>query len=456
MVATTEFATIKKDVLDKISPNTQEKNKLQNTAELLKNNVEKTAHNMKLNGVTAKLVGSAARNTWISGTHDLDIFIMFPLTTTREELKQWGLGIAKKIAENSEYFEERYAEHPYINMKYNGFDVDIVPCFKVQSASDIRSAVDRTPFHNEYIKTNIKGLENEVLVLKQFMKGIKVYGSELKNMGFSGYLTELLVIHYGSFENIIKSACKWEPGKYIDIKSHGNVIHEEPLIVIDPTDPKRNVAAALSLDKFCIFISKCRQFIEKPDLDFFFPQFINSVIDIKKTKEYLISRKTVFLAIVFEKPDLVDDILYPQLYKMQHSVNLLLKNYDFEVINSKCWSGKETGLLLELISDNLPVLKKHHGPPVWVCDHAEDFRKKYENMPDTFSFYIENGIYIAEIPRQYSNVYNLIKEKITTCALGKNISISVKKGFRLYKNMDIFNIYDSDLTDLLKVWPDKL
>ncbi|WP_269849417.1 hypothetical protein [Methanosarcina horonobensis] len=32
--------------------------------------------------------------------------------------------------------------------------------------------------------------------MKQFMRGGEVYGSELKTQGFSGYLTELLIIYH--------------------------------------------------------------------------------------------------------------------------------------------------------------------------------------------------------------------------------------------------------------------
>ena len=190
------------------------------------------------------MVGSAARGTWISGTHDLDIFITFPEDTSREELEEFGLSIAREIAKDADRSEERYAEHPYINMRYMDFDVDLVPCFRVSSPDSIKSAVDRTPFHNEFIKQNISGLENDVLLLKQFMRGGGVYGSELRTQGFSGYLTELLVIHYGSFENVLGSACDWKPNLVIDIKEHGLLKHTDPLIVVDPTDPKRNVAAA--------------------------------------------------------------------------------------------------------------------------------------------------------------------------------------------------------------------
>lgn len=454
-MVTLDFAVIKRKVLDKICPTIEERKKLEDTANSLKKNIENIINEMNLQNISVKLVGSAARNTWISGNHDLDLFIMFPASTTRAQLEKLGLLIARRIAIEGDFFEERYAEHPYINVKYNGFDVDIVPCFKVKSASCILSAVDRTPFHNEFIKMHINGLESEVLMLKQFTKGTKVYGSELKTMGFSGYLIELLIIHYGSFEDVIHNACNWEPGKYIDIQCHGIIKHKEPLIVIDPTDPKRNVAAALSLDKFCIFIDKCRKFIEKPDLTFFFPSHMQC-IDEQTLKKRLATRQTTFLAISFEKPDVIDDVLYPQLYKMEQSVTSLLKDFEFEVINIECWSGEKTGLLLELLNSQLPTLKKHRGPPVWIRTHAETFRKKYEHMSQTFGFYIENGMYVVEIPRKYNDAYTLLNEKLASCSLGKNISIAVKNGYMIYINEDIFNIKDHNLKMLLEAWPEKL
>ncbi len=75
------------------------------------------------------------------------------------------------------------------------------------------------------------------------MRGCGVYGSELKTQGFSGYLTELLIIHYGSFENTVKEACFWKPGEKIDLMQHSKIKYDEPLVMVDPTDPKRNVAA---------------------------------------------------------------------------------------------------------------------------------------------------------------------------------------------------------------------
>ena len=257
---------VETEVLSRVKPSPDERKRLLLVVEELLQKVDATAAALGVRGIRSKLVGSAARGTWTSGTHDLDIFIPFPVHTTRDELEKYGLLIAREIAKDADRFEERYAEHPYLNMQYKRFDVDMVPCFAVDCASNIKSAVDRTPFHNEFVKERIRGIEDEVLKLKQFMKGTGVYGSELRTKGFSGYLTELLIIRYGSFKEVVSNACDWRPGIVIDLQEHGSMEHNEPFVVVDPTDPKRNVAAALSVNRFARFIDVCCSYKEKPSM----------------------------------------------------------------------------------------------------------------------------------------------------------------------------------------------
>ncbi|MDF1534713.1 MAG: CCA tRNA nucleotidyltransferase, partial [Methanosarcinaceae archaeon] len=328
---------IRSTILKKIKPTADERTLLSTVADELIEKINSTAFTKNIPGVSAKLVGSAARGTWISGTHDLDIFITFPEETSREELEEFGLSIAREIAKDAERSEERYAEHPYINMRYRDFDVDLVPCFRVSSADKIKSAVDRTPFHNEFIQQNINGLEDDVLLLKQLMRGGGVYGSELRTQGFSGYLTELLVIHYGSFGKVLDSACNWKPKLVIDIKEHSSLKHPDPLVVVDPTDPKRNVAAALSLDNFSRFIDISRSFIQDPTEEMFFPPPALELTD-HEFIERLNMRKSAIVAVVFKTPDVVDDILYPQLYKMEQATAALLEDYDFTIIKTGSWA----------------------------------------------------------------------------------------------------------------------
>ncbi len=443
---------LKLSVLERIKPTEPEREKLLAIQGELASEVKAAAEKLGVSGVLVKMVGSAARGTWLSGTHDIDVFISFPEETPRKELEILGMAIAREVAKHAEHAEDRHAEHPYLNIIYKGFDVDLVPCFRVASASMIKSAVDRTPFHNDFVKPRIKGCEDEVLLLKQFMRGGGVYGSELKTQGFSGYLTELLVIHYGSFENTVRAACSWKPGEKIDIMQHSEIEHEEPLVVVDPTDPRRNVAAALSLDKFCMFIDHCREFLKSPELKFFFPAPLLPLQD-SEILEKLESRKSTQFAIVFKTPDVVEDVLYPQLYKMEQAVAALLKEYDFTVIKTGVWSGiNETAVMLELISGTLPNVKKHVGPPVWVKVHAEKFKEKYQGAENVFGGYIENGKYVFEIRRKYPMAKGLLENQLMSCSLGKQVHQSVNEGFEIIENAGICSLKDPDFRVFLRKW----
>ncbi|MDD1676070.1 MAG: nucleotidyltransferase domain-containing protein, partial [Methanomicrobiales archaeon] len=102
------------------------------------------------------VVGSVARDTWLNGDRDLDVFMLFDPALTRDELEERGLGLARAIASTyGERYREKYAEHPYTNALVEGLDVDLVPCYRVSSPHEIKSAVDRTPFHTRYISDRI-------------------------------------------------------------------------------------------------------------------------------------------------------------------------------------------------------------------------------------------------------------------------------------------------------------
>jgi tRNA nucleotidyltransferase (CCA-adding enzyme) len=348
-----------------------------------------------------------------------------------------------------ESFEERYAEHPYIHAVFDGFEVDLVPAFNVKSGAEIRSAVDRTPFHNSYVSSRIQGSEDEVLLLKQFQKGIGVYGSELKTRGFSGFLVELLVIHYGLFENVLRAACNWKAGISIDIEKHGTLTHRDPLVMIDPTDPARNVAAALSLDNMCVFIDKAGEFLEKPDEKYFKVQIPKPLGD-DEFRKIINERESSLLAIVFKVPDIVEDVLFPQLYKLEESVCEMFEKYDFRVYNSDVCADENAIVLLELESANFPIVKKHMGPNVWAKDFALSFKEKYNNSKTFSNIFIQNGRYMVEIPRKYSNARKLVESELLKCGLGKHLALSIKKEFHIMENEELLNIGNEEWRRFLR------
>ncbi len=442
-----EIDTILASILSRIKPEEQEKQMLSALADSLISSINAIGRKEGLD-ISAILVGSTARGTWLSGEHDLDIFIMFPPDVSREYLEEKGLYVARKMAVQAQSSEERYAEHPYINAVFDGYEVDLVPAFAVASAAKIKSAVDRTPFHNKFVLSRIQGHEDEVLLLKQFLKGCGVYGSELKTHGFSGYLVELLVIRYGSFMQVLEAAREWKPGVIIDIEKHSSIAHDDPLVVVDPTDPARNVAAALSLDNLCIFMDKAREFLKNPEASYFVMRAMEPLEDCE-FKTIMDERGTSLITIEFTAPDEVEDVLYPQLHKMEDSVREMIERYDFRVYNSGVWADNKAVLVFELESGVLPAIKKHAGPQVWAEEHAAAFKSKYTGSNVFSNVYIKNGKYMVDIPRKFTHAKKLLEAELPKCGLGKHVALSIKKEYHVLENEQILDIREKNFREFL-------
>lgn len=432
-----EIKRICREVIARIRPDEEEKRQVKAVIGIIIAKINKKALEMGIEA-HAISVGSTARNTWISGEADIDIFIMFPAEMSEEDLKEKGLALAKSI---SGRYEERYASHPYIHAYFydaegrTEHEADLVPCFSVKDASLLKSAVDRTPFHNEYVTKRIPGLEEEVLLLKQFLKSAGIYGSEQRRKGFSGYLCELLVLRYSSFAELLRNASKWQYGERIEIEGGGKYKGEDALIVIDPVDPNRNVAAAVSPDSFCRLIDAARDFLACPDASFFAMEKKKEMSRAEFVK-CVEERGTEFVMVLFEAPDVVEDILFPQLRKAEASVANLIERNGFTVYRSDVSvEGDKAFLIFELLVWNLPRVKKHAGPPVTSKYHSEQFKSKYK--PFSFRKRIENGRYVVEVERKYTDVVGLLKNELGSCSLGKQVSESIDRGYEVLRNEEI-------------------
>jgi tRNA nucleotidyltransferase (CCA-adding enzyme) len=420
------FSQTEREVLEKIRPLPEEIARVGRVAEQLIGMVSSGGN------AEGMLVGSVARNTFIRGDRDLDIFMLFDPGVSREELEYEGLRLAKEIAEKfgAEY-REKYAEHPYINARIDGLDVDLVPCYRVPSAAGIQSAVDRTPFHTRYIVDRIAPLTDDVLLLKQFAKGGGVYGSDQMTEGFAGYLCELLVLHYGGFHPLIEAAATWKPGTVIDLLGHGAKEFAEPLVVVDPVDPNRNVSASLSLTRMCEFIELARGYLEGPSPAFFFPPK-EEVISREEVREHLKVRGTRLYALVFDTPPLIEDIVVPQLRKSTDAVRALLERHGFLVNRCDCAMEEDQSMiLLELLVDTLPAIRRHMGPPAWTKVNALKFTEKYHDLRllDLLAGpFIEDGYYVVEISRNYPNARDLLKSHLVLeVGLGKHVKQSMEE-----------------------------
>ena len=118
-------------VLQKIIPNKTEHREIENIMKKVTSKTEKIIEPFKLSYTIA---GSFIRNTYMLDKKEFDIFIMFPESYSREKLEKMGLKIGEKIVKSLKgKYIIAYAEHPYVRARINGYEVDIVPCYKTVS-----------------------------------------------------------------------------------------------------------------------------------------------------------------------------------------------------------------------------------------------------------------------------------------------------------------------------------
>ena len=433
------------EVYDRIEPDTAERGHLRDVAKTLSNRAESAARE-RCPDADVLQVGSTARDTWISGDRDIDIFVRFPPAVDRKDLEQYGLEVGHETLPEG---HEEYAEHPYVKGIVDGFDIDVVPCFRLESATEIRSAVDRTPFHTQYLEQRLDDeLAADVRLTKQFLKGIGAYGSDLRTRGFSGYLTELLVCEYGGFRPLLEAAADWQPPVELDPEAHGRETFADPLVVIDPTDPERNVAAVCSAENVARFQHYAREFLEEPRVELFESDEPEPLTNAELCS-HVERRATTPVAIQFTAPDLVEDQLYPQLQKSLDGITSGLDDRGFDVLRATAMADETAAILVELSVSERPAIERHEGPPVHVRTHAEGFYEAYADDPEAYGPFIEDGRYVTERPREFTTAREFLEsDRLFDVGLGAHVETALEDEYSVLVGEEITALLDAFETPL--------
>jgi len=425
--------TIENEVLKKITPTTQQRKEIAQAIKSLKKRVMNEIQKTSL-PITIELVGSTAKDTYIRTAVDIDLFLVFPATISREILQEKGLAIGRAILSQQ---EECFAEHPYVRGMFQGYKTEIVPCYKIESASQKLSAVDRTPLHTKYVRKHLKEPQKkEVRLFKQFLRGIGCYGAEAEIEGFSGYLCEIMIIKYKTFQRIIEAAQQWRHGQILTLTKGAVPKFETPLIFIDPVDPERNVASALSNDKFNLFLTACKAYAKKPQLTFFFPNELYPW-SLEKIKKEIGTDN--YIGVKLQKPDIISENLYPQVRKAVRSITELCEHYGFHILDARFYIN-ETAVYIILRPEARTISKTilHPGPPIALKKNIDEFIEKWKNNPRARKkpFEKDNRLYV-EIEREYTDIHDLLQKQVKELSLGKHIDITVRKGFTVLDRNDL-------------------
>ncbi|MDT7891233.1 MAG: CCA tRNA nucleotidyltransferase [Thermoproteota archaeon] len=355
--------------------------------------------------------GSFAHDTWLSGDKDVDIFVL----KRSEEVIEEAMKLAKSTFKD---YVEKYAEHPYVTVFYKGYNFDIVPAYLLEKGEKIKTATDRSRLHTLYLKEVLNDeLRKEIRLLKLFLKTLDLYGAEIKTGGMSGYLCELLIVHYRSFLNLIRSAINWKPYKTIIGEWKGP---PEPLVVVDPVDSTRNVAS--SFKRVEDFKYACILFLENPSLRFFEGRKYSSQIEL--ALDIFEKRGTEVLVIEIEYPKIPPDQFWGEIKRAERSLNNFLQVYDFEILDSLTYSDEEkvAAIILELRSKELKELRTLVGPPLSELKNVKSFIKKHSLEP----IFLRNGRLHVLTKRKISSFNEAFNKWIVTQSLPKDLIYPLK------------------------------
>ena len=435
-----EFERVVAAVGERVTPDAAERERLAATAARVVERAEAAIADLPVEADVVQ-VGSTARGTWLAGDRDIDVFVRFPPDLPRDDLEADGLTVGRAAVPGG---REEYAEHPYIKGSVDGFEVDCVPCYRVPTASDIQSAVDRTPFHNAYLLERIDDdLAGEVRLAKAFLKGVGAYGSDLRTKGFSGYLTELLVLEYGGFRPLLDAAADWHPPVELDPEDHATREHDDPLVVVDPTDPARNVAAVCSARNVARLTHYARRVLDAPDESFFEP-WEPGALSAADVRDHLDRRGTHPVAVRFDAPDVVEDQLFPQLEKSLSGVVGALDRNGFDVLRADAWAAPSEAdqstttadsawgdavLFCECEVVDRPTVERHEGPPVSVGEHATGFYGAYADDGGTYGPFLDGERYVVERDRPHPTARDLLDSGLFEVSLGVDVERSLREGY---------------------------
>lgn len=370
--------------------------------------------------VQVEFGGSYAKGTWLPEKADIDIFLKFKKTTPEKNFSE----IAKKIGFSAmkKYRPYvRYSEHPYVEAHIKGTRVNVVPCYDVPKGK-WQSAADRSSFHTAFMLESLTGqMKNDVRLLKEFLKCNNVYGAEIAKQGFSGYVAEVLIFNFRSFDEVIKNIAKIKKNQVIGTASKK---FDTPIVIMDPIDDQRNLAAAISTENIGKFVLACREFLKKPSASFF---------KAKPSSKKILKNSFV---VKFNYKPRSPDIIWGQIKRAASALSTQMGVEGFKVLRHMAFSDEKNGacLIFELDSLDIPKDRVHQGPEFFSEADSESFILK--NSKKSEMLWINNkGKILSLQKRKYSNaklfLQDLLKNNLDKSGVPKGLKTDIKKGFKI-------------------------
>jgi len=429
--------------LDSCIPTEREINHLNKIAFSIKNQIKNFILNDKKYSIVSDVVfgGSFAKGTWLKNEADIDIFVKFNNQTSLEDFENYGKEIGLQSLKNfSPYL--RYADHPYVEAYVESVKINVVPCFDVEYGR-WKSAADRSPFHTIYVIHNLDDYKkNQVRLLKKFLRSMNIYGAEISTKGFSGYVSEVLIIKFGSFLSVLDYFSNFTIDKRI-ISLDNIFVNDEKLqnkfdsflIILDPIDSNRNLGTAISSLSAGTLIQSSRVFLKNPTNDFFIEIQKAGLVDQSIINQFSSNILIVEFKFSFRAPD----IIWGQLQKTNGSISKFIESSGFKILKNICFTDVKENCILAFLMESvaIPKLYKRIGPDIFRKNDAEKFIKS--NLLSDIKWLSSDNRINCIKSRDFTDIRDYLKFIFNN----KHNLIGVPKGLK-YDFMSTVEIYTID------------
>lgn len=362
------------------------------------------------------LGGSFAKDTWLPGDVDIDVFVKISTSVDEAKFEEVGLAVGKEALRGYKP-GKKYAQHPYTEATVDGFKVNVVPCYDVKPG-EWRSAADRSVHHVAFVRDNLdEEARAQVRLLKRFMKAVGVYGAEIEKGGFSGYATEVLIHDYETFESTLGSFAVFVP----DSK-------EEYFTLFDPIDDSRDLGKAMSRETVARMVLASRAFLEKPSISFFKQERGRARPKLHK----------MAYVIAFEHDELSEDTLWGELKRSARQVAKHVREEGFEVARVEAASDRvrSSAIIILPVVDALSRLEERVGPGVEMLEGAKSFVAKNRDAAELI-WVGEDGRLRLLAERRFTSLGRLLEEildsRVESIGVSKEVGEALKKNGRVLR-----------------------
>ena len=369
-----------------------------------------------------ELGGSYAKGTWLAEKADIDLFVMFNKKTSENNFADLGTKIGFQSLKKYKPYT-RYAEHPFVEAVIDGTKVNIVPCYDVNKG-EWQSATDRSIYHTKFMSKKLSNsMKEEVRILKKFFHHIGVYGAEIAKEGFSGYVSEVLISYFGSFEKTIKKISELKKGQVI---GKSGKKFDSYVVIIDPVDSNRNLGTAISVDNLGKFVLASRAFLKKPSKKFF-----------KKPISKRSMKNTDKITVVqFGFKERSDDIIWGQIKRASNALKIQLELGGFSVLRNSAVKDENgnAALIFLLHTKKIETSLVRGGPEISSKEHCEKFISA--NLKKSQLMWINDEGKMQSLQKRKHNdvklfLRDILKNNLKNSGIPKGLEKDFKKGVKI-------------------------